>query len=65
VQKRKAISVSGLISVVVLLIGLLALLGNVLVGAVIMILALVIGMVGSGKKTVMVCPKCGAKGPTL
>lgn len=65
VQKRKAISIGGLISVVVFLVGLMAMLGNVIVGLVIMILALVIGMVGGGKKTVMVCAKCGAEGATL
>src|SRR5262245_34766229 len=65
VQKKKAVSASGLISVVVFLVGLVAIFGNAIVGALIMILALIIGMVGGGKKTVMVCPSCGAEGPTL
>ena len=65
VQKKKAVSVSGLISVVVFLVGLVAIFGNAIVGALIMILALVIGMVGGGKKTVMVCPNCGVEGPAL
>jgi hypothetical protein len=65
VQKRKSVSLSGLISVVVFLVGLVAILVNPVVGALIMILAIVIGIAGGGRKTIMVCPNCGARGPTL
>jgi len=61
VQKKKAVSVSGLLSVILFIVGVVSLLANVLIGAVLMILALVIGMTG-GSKTVMVCPNCKAEG---
>ena len=64
VQKRKAVSVSGLASVILFVIGIIAIMANVIVGALLMILALVIGMAG-GKKTVMVCPNCSAEGNTV
>jgi hypothetical protein len=64
IQKNKAVSVTGLISVILFVIGVVVILSNVLVGAVLMILALVIGMAG-GKKTVKVCPNCNAEGNTV
>lgn len=65
VQKKRAVSVSGLLSVIVVIAGLITVFGNVVVGILVMILGLIIGAVGGGKKTVMVCPKCGTEGPTL
>ena len=65
VQKRKALSLSGLVSVVIFLAGLLTMLANFIVGAFVVIVALLIGMAGGNKKTVMVCPSCGAEGRSL
>jgi hypothetical protein len=64
VQKTKAVSFSGLVSVVLFFVGVLSMLANVVVGAILLILSLVIGMTGR-KKTVMVCPNCNAEGNTV
>jgi hypothetical protein len=64
IQKKKAVSVSGLLSLVLFVIGVCTILFNVLVGAVLLILAVAIGMAG-GKKTVMICPNCNAEGNTV
>ena len=65
VEKARAVSIGGLLSVIVIIVGVLALAFNVVVGILIIILALVIGAVGRGTKTVMVCPKCGQQGAAL
>jgi predicted RNA-binding Zn-ribbon protein involved in translation (DUF1610 family) len=65
VQKTKVVTLGGLVSVVVFLVGLGAIFVNAIVGVLIMILAVVIGYAGGGKKTVMICPNCGFVGPTL
>lgn len=43
VQKKKAVSLSGLVSVALFVVGIVAMLANVIIGAVLLILALVIG----------------------
>ena len=65
VEKKNAVSIAGLMSVVLFLIGLVSAFANITVGILIMILALIIGAIGRGKKTVMVCPQCGEQGAVL
>ncbi len=65
VEKKSAVSAGGLLSVVIALFGLYALLLNPVFGVLLLILAVVIGNLGRGKKTVMKCPSCGATGATL
>jgi predicted RNA-binding Zn-ribbon protein involved in translation (DUF1610 family) len=65
VEKARAVSIGGLLSVIVVIVGVIALAFNVVVGILIIILGLIIGAVGRGKKIVMVCPKCGQQRATL
>jgi len=58
------VSASGIISVILFLIGALTLFVNIVGGAVVIILVLLIGMQG-GKKTVMICPCCSKEGTRL
>jgi len=58
VQKKNQVSAGGIIGVLVFLIALPTLLFNLLLGAVLIILALVIGTVGRGTHVEMYCPKC-------
>lgn len=64
IQKRKAVSVTGFLGVLVFLAGLICLAFNPVLGVLLIILAVVMGLLG-GKKTVMVCPKCGEQGATV
>lgn len=70
VQKRKAVSISSLVGVVVFFIGLLVIIVELdrsmppTAGVLTIILALIIRR-SEEKKTVMVCPKCGTTGRTL
>jgi len=65
IEKKKAVSLAGVVSVFLFLIGIASAFANVIVGILIMILALIIGAVGRGKKTIMVCPECGEQGRVL
>ena len=65
VQKKKLISISGLNGALVFLVGLVMLFGLPVVGILLMILGLLISVIGRGKKIVMTCPQCGAKGAVL
>ena len=58
VQKKNQVSAGGIIGVLVFLLALPMLLFNLLLGAVLMILALLIGTVGRGTHIEMYCPKC-------
>lgn len=64
-QKKKSLSVAGLIGALLFVIGLITMFVNVVVGILLMILALIISVVGRGSKTIMVCPQCGKKGAAL
>jgi len=63
-RKDKAFSFAGFFAAVFLLIGIVLMFFNVIAGAVVIILALLINM-ASGKKTVMICPNCGKEGARL
>lgn len=65
IQKKKAVSIAGLIGAMLFVVGLISLLFNYVVAAVLMILGLLISAVGRSNKTVMVCPQCGEKGRVL
>jgi hypothetical protein len=65
VQKPRSVSLAGIFSVLLFMLGLLSLFVSGIVGLLLMILAIVIGTVGRGKVTVMVCPQCGTAGATL
>jgi DNA-directed RNA polymerase subunit RPC12/RpoP len=64
-EKKKAVSIAGIFSALMFLVGIGVAFANIIVGLLIMILAVIIGVVGRGKKTIMVCPKCGAEGRTI
>lgn len=65
IQKANQVSFAGLVGVVGFFIGLFSMFASILMGAIIMIVALVIGSVGRGTHTVMTCPQCGKRGATL
>ena len=64
-QKKRSLSVAGIIGALLFIIGLITMFVNVVAGILLMILALVISVVGRGSKTIMVCPQCGKKGAAL
>lgn len=64
-EKKQAVSIAGIFSVLIFIIGLGVAFANIVIGILIMILALIIGSVGRDKKTIMVCPQCGAEGRTI
>ena len=63
-QVRKLVSAGGLFGMCVFLFGVLALPFGIVPGLVIMAIGVVVSSIG-GKKTVMVCPKCGTHGKTI
>ena len=63
-SKSKGVSFFGIISVIVVILGVITLIFNVVLGAVVIILGLLIRMLG-GKRNVMVCPQCGREGARL
>lgn len=66
VERKPVVSLSGIFSGVLLFAGVgFALLSSLQMGVLIVILALIVGAVGGGKKTVMVCPQCGKEGAAL
>ena len=58
-EKKQSVSVAGVSSACLFLIGIVLIFFNPLVALIIIILAMIIGIVGRGKKTVLVCPNCG------
>jgi len=64
-EKKSSVSIAGIFSVLMFLVGALVMLANVMVGIIVMVVAIIIGSVGRGTKTVMVCPQCGAEGRTI
>ena len=66
VTKRKSITFSGVVSVLIFLIGLLFILTDDLIaGALVILFGLVIGFSGKRQTTIMKCPSCGNEGRTL
>lgn len=63
-QVRKFASAGGCLGALLFLCGIVALPFGIVPGLVLMGLGVVVGSVG-GKKTVMVCPKCAARGVTI
>jgi hypothetical protein len=63
-QVRKFASAGGCLGALLFLCGIAALPFGVVPGLVLMGLGVLVGSVG-GKKTVMVCPKCGERGATI
>ncbi len=61
-EKRPLVSIAGLLSVLLFLVGLATMLFSLVVGALLMVMALLIGHFGRGSSTVMVYPHCGAEG---
>jgi len=64
VTKKAAVSLSGILSVIGFIIGLIALLANVVAGLLIIIVSVIIGL-SRREYTVMVCPGCGDEGRRL
>lgn len=64
-QVRKYVSFAGIFGTLLFLVGaLVMLMSEVVVGLVLMAIGILTGTIG-GKKTVMVCPQCGARGRTI
>jgi predicted RNA-binding Zn-ribbon protein involved in translation (DUF1610 family) len=59
VQKPQMLSVSGLLSALLFLIGVVSLFVSPLAGGFIILIALVLGMTGQTKRTHLECPSCG------
>ena len=64
-QKTRMITAGGIAGALLFLIGLVVVFINTIVGLMIIILSVIISYSGAGKKTVMVCSKCGKQGRTL
>lgn len=58
VKKKNSVSAGGIIGAAIFLISLPVLFFNLLIGAALIILALVVGSVTRGEHIEMVCPKC-------
>ncbi len=58
-QRKASVSLAGLVGVVGFFVGLALVFVNPILGGGVIIAALVISSAGRGKRTVMVCPKCG------
>jgi len=63
-QVRKFASAGGCLGAILFLFGICALPFGVIGGLVLIVLGMLVGSIG-GKKTVMVCPTCGARGNTI
>lgn len=57
VQRKPAVSIAGLFSVVMFIAGLLLMLLSVLLGVILCVLGLLVGL-AAGQELWMVCPKC-------
>lgn len=64
VEKKPLVSGAGLISTILVLVGILSMLFNWIIGLLIIIVALIIGTLRD-KHIVMKCPQCGAEGQQL
>jgi hypothetical protein len=60
--QKKSVSASGIFGWLFILIGVLVLLFNPVVGALLLIVGIIIAATG-GKETVFMCAKCGARSP--
>lgn len=60
--KRRAVTVQGVISVLMVLVGVVTLLLSPVFGILLLIAGVLVGMVGRSK-SVIVCAKCGAEAP--
>lgn len=58
-QRKTAVSIAGIIGVLLTMAGLAMLLFNPAMGVLVIILAVVVSIFGRPKKTVLVCPNCG------
>lgn len=58
-EQQRKVSLQGIVGMVLVFVGLIALFtSGLIVGGIIILVALVIGTVGN-KETVMICPQCG------
>lgn len=65
VTERKSLTFSGVIGVLLFFVGLLTLIGNLIIGVLLIIFGLVISFSAKRKITVMKCPSCGRAGRKL
>lgn len=61
--KKRAVTPQGVFGVILAIAGFIALVGNVIVGGVLILVGIVIGMIGR-EKTVIRCAKCGDPSPS-
>lgn len=61
--QSSAVSIAGLLSVLIVIAGLVALMANPLLGVLAIILGVLVGTLGRPRKTVLVCPHCHANTP--
>jgi hypothetical protein len=64
-QKKKSVTFSGIVGVILFFIGIGVLIINPIAGGVTILLGLVISFSSKGMVTTMICPSCGWKGRTL
>lgn len=65
-QKKNAVSLAGVVSIFIFLIGLgYAITSSLMMGVLVMIFALLLGALGRGTKTVLVCPTCSKELKTI
>ncbi len=65
VTKRKSITFSGIVGVLIFLTGLLILAANLIAGALVILFGLVISFSAKRHTTIMKCPSCGNEGRKL
>lgn len=65
IQKKAQVSVAGIFSVLLFLIGLVTCVANLVAGLVVIGLAILISLTGRAKYTAMTCPSCGKVGSTF
>ena len=60
-QQKQSVSAGGVFGALIGLIGLFAMIGNFVIGLMILVFGIIIGSVGRKTMTVLVCPLCKKK----
>lgn len=65
VQKRRSVSAGGLLGTLLFLVGVVVAFANLIFGGLVALAGILLGTVGAGHKTVMVCPQCKRAGASF
>ncbi len=65
IQKKAQVSVAGVFSVLLFIVGLIVCAANLVAGIVVIALAILVSVTGRAKYTAMTCPSCGKVGSTF